>query len=123
MRSLTLLAVALALAPAAARADGDAALGKAVFSRCSACHAVTAQNKIGPGLAGIVGRKAGSVPGFRYSKALAASDTVWDEASLEQFLAGPAKMVSGTNMSFALAKPDDRANVIAYLKTLGGGAH
>lgn len=119
MSRFALLALSLALLPAAAHADGDAALGKTLFSRCAACHAVTAQNKVGPGLAGVFGRKAASVDGFRYSKALTATDIVWDDATLEQFLAGPAKMVPGTSMAVSVPKPEDRTNLIAYLKTLG----
>lgn len=123
MRRFLLLAFAAAIMPATAHADGDAALGKTLFSRCSACHAVTAQNKIGPGLSGVVGRKAGSVSGFRYSKAMAAADLVWDEATLDQFLTAPSKLVPGTSMSFVMPKPEDRANIIAYLKTLDSAAH
>ncbi|MDR6951519.1 cytochrome c [Ancylobacter sp. 3268] len=121
MSRFALIALSLTLLPAAARADGDAALGKTLFSRCAGCHTVTAQNKVGPGLAGVFGRRAASVAGFRYSKALSATDIVWDDATLEQFLAAPAKMVPGTSMAVSVPKSEDRTNLIAYLKTLGAG--
>ena len=102
-----------------ALADGDAARGKTLFSRCSACHTVTDQNKIGPHLSGVVGRTAGTVEGFTYSKGMAAYGKVWDEASLDTFLSGPNKAVPGTKMAAgAIANPQDRADIIAYLKTL-----
>jgi cytochrome c len=111
------LSAVLAGLTAPALADGgDAAKGKTVFGRCTACHTVTAQNKVGPGLAGVVGRTAGTVEGFRYSKALPASGIVWDEARLDAFLAAPAKTVPGTSMLVNLPGAQDRADVIAYLK-------
>lgn len=102
----------------AAWAEGDAAKGKSVFGRCSACHSTTSQNKTGPNLIGIVGRPAGSVEGFRYSKAMGGNGTPWTEESLDTYLAAPAKMVPGTSMMVNLPNPQDRADVIAYLKTL-----
>lgn len=114
---LTTLSFAL-LAPAAAGADGDAARGKSVFNRCAACHTATDQNKIGPGLAGVLGRAAGTVPGARYSKTLPASGIVWDETKLDEFLAAPTKAVPGTSMPLGVPNAQDRADVIAYLKTL-----
>jgi len=102
-----------------ALADGDAARGQTLFSRCSACHTVTEQNKIGPHLSGVFGRTAGTVAGFNYSKGMAAYGKVWDEASLDTFLSGPNKAVPGTKMAAgAIANPQDRADIIAYLKTL-----
>ena len=100
------------------RADGDPARGEAVFKRCAACHAATTQNRVGPGLAAVVGRPAASVAGFKYSPALTASGLSWDEATLDRFLETPAKLVPGTRMSLALPKADDRQDVIAFLKTL-----
>ncbi|QEX22615.1 cytochrome C protein [Hypericibacter adhaerens] len=115
--SLLVLAAAIGTT-AAAHADGDAAHGKALFSRCSTCHAVTDQNKAGPHLSGVFGRKAGTVEGFRYSKALPASGIVWDDQTLDSYLADPAKAVAGTSMLVKLPKPEDRADIVAYLKTL-----
>ncbi len=101
------------------------AAGEAVFKKCSACHKVGAgaKNGTGPVLNGIVGRAAGEVEGFKYSKPLltmAEAGLVWDAASLEVFLENPKAFMKGTKMSFAgLKKEDDRAAVIAYLATLG----
>jgi len=121
MRSITgVLAATLLLVSTfqPARADGDPARGEAVFKRCAVCHAATAQNRIGPGLAGVVGRPAASVTSYKYSPALTASGLTWDEATLDRFLEAPAKLVPGTRMTIALPKADDRQDVIAYLKTL-----
>lgn len=120
--SLTTLALGAALVPAIAQsAGGDAAKGKTVFARCMACHAVTpGTNRIGPSLAGVVGRKAGSAPGFTYSPAMKGSKTVWNAKALDGFLARPSgASVPGTKMAFAgVPNATDRANVIAYLGTL-----
>jgi cytochrome c len=103
-----------------ALADGDAARGQTLFSRCSACHTVTEQNKMGPHLSGVFGRTAGTVAGYSYSKAMAAYAKTWDEATLDTFLTAPNKAVPGTKMAAgAIANPQDRADIIAYLKTLG----
>jgi cytochrome c len=109
---LTLLATAQALA------DGDAGRGKTLFARCGACHAVSEQNKVGPHLSGVFGRTAGTVAGARYSKAMTASGMTWDEPTLDAFLTEPTKALPGTTMSARLPNPQDRADVIAYLKTL-----
>ena len=104
----------------AARADaGDAAEGARVFKNCKAWHYVDREkNKSGPHLVNIVGRAAGAVEGFKYSKAMVGSGLVWDEATLTGFLAKPKKYLKGTKMSFAgLKKESDIANVIAYLKS------
>ncbi len=119
------LAVALAavLPMAVAHAEGDAAKGKKVFNKCKACHyADKKKNKVGPYLVGVVGRKAASVEGFKYSKAMKAKGAeglVWNEENIDKYLAAPKKFVPGNKMAFAgLKKAEDRANVIAYLKTL-----
>ena len=104
---------------AAAPAGGDAVAGKRVFLRCMACHNVKAgaPNKVGPNLAGVVGRKAATVTGFRYSAALAKSDITWNAATLDKWLARPASVVPGTSMVFAgVPNAADRKAVIAYLK-------
>jgi cytochrome c len=94
--------------------------GEAVFKKnCAICHTTEAgKNKIGPSLAGIVGRKAGSAPNFTYSTANKTSNLTWDEPTLETYLEAPTKFIPGTKMVFAgLKNPDDRKAVIAYLKT------
>lgn len=117
--SLSMLALILATSISSqACADGDAARGKTVFNRCSACHTATMRNKLGPHRAGVIGRKAGSVEGFRYSKALPASGLVWDDQTLNTFLAAPAKAVPGTTMALSVPNPKDREDVIAYLRSL-----
>lgn len=119
---MLLLAAPTVLIPAAVSAagsGGDAAAGKAVFAKCMACHTTEAgKNKIGPSLHGVVGRKAGAVAGFAYSPAMKGSGITWTEAELDAFLANPRTKVKGTKMFFAgLPKPEDRANLIAYLET------
>lgn len=107
------------LATSTAGAAGDAAAGKEVFARCAACHSTTpGENKIGPSLAGVFGRKSGSEAGYSYSPALKASSITWDEHTLDQFLANPAADVHGTKMFISVPDAADRQNVIAYLKTL-----
>lgn len=109
----------LIAASSAAWAAGDAAAGQQVFARCAACHSTKpGENKIGPSLAGVVGRKSGSEPGFNYSPALKAANITWDEHSLDQFLANPASDVHGTKMFISVPNATDRENVIAYLQTL-----
>ena len=105
-------------ATAQASADGDAGRGKTLFTRCSSCHAVTEQNKVGPHLSGVFGGTAGTVAGASYSKAMTASGMTWHEQTLEAFLNEATRVLPGTTMSARLPNPQDRADVIAYLKTL-----
>lgn len=114
-----LAASALAGAAMAAPPKGDPVLGKKVFMRCVACHAVTpsAAAKMGPNLAGVVGRKAGASPTFKYSAAMKKANLKWDEATLDKWLAKPSAVVPGTSMAFAgVPSADERAAVIAYIK-------
>ncbi len=120
--AVAILACQFALAcPAIAQ---DVAEGERLFGRCAACHAVgdRARHRTGPQLNGVVGRVVGSAEGFRYSKAfvrLKDEGQVWTEAMLDEYLARPAEAIRGTRMTFAgLSKAQDRANVIAYLKSL-----
>ena len=98
---------------------GDAAAGEKTFVVCKTCHAIEAgKNMIGPSLHGIVGRNAGSIAGFTYSAANKGSGIVWSEAKLFQYLEAPQRIVPGTKMTYTGIKdPQQRANVIAYLKT------
>ena len=119
------LAVALlALAAAPALAQGDAAKGEKVFKKCLACHAIApdAPKTPGPNLHDVVGRQTGTFPDFQYSEAMAklgAEGHVWTPEEIEKFLADPKGMVPGTKMTFAgLKKPEERADVVAYLITL-----
>lgn len=111
------------LAANPALAEGSADAGAAVFKKCAACHAVGegAKNKVGPELNAIIGRKVAAIEGFNYSpafKAKAEEGWVWDEAHLSEYLANPKAYIKGTKMAFAgLKKPEDVADVIAYLKT------
>jgi cytochrome c len=102
---------------------GDVAKGEKVFRKCKTCHTVEkdGKNKVGPNLFGVVGRKAGTVEGFKYSSAMAESGLTWDEATLNKFLEKPKDLVNKSKMVFpGLRKEDDRADVIAYLKQHGG---
>ena len=98
---------------------GDVAKGEKVFKRCKACHyADKEKNKTGPYLVDVIGRKAGSIDGYKYSKAMRESQLVWDDATLTAYLKAPKKFLKGTKMAFAgLKKEADIKNVIAYLKT------
>ena len=97
---------------------GDAAQGKLVFDkRCVGCHAIE-QNREGPRLAGVYGRAAGSEPQFSYSEALKKAHITWNDDSLERWLTDPDIYVPGNDMAFSVRKPDERRNLIAYLKQL-----
>jgi cytochrome c len=104
----------------AAGAGGDPVKGKAVFARCMACHKIDASNTsgLGPNLNRVVGRRAGTLPGFRYSPAMAGANRAWSEAALDAYLAAPARAIPGNRMVFpGIANPADRQNVIAYMKS------
>lgn len=100
----------------AALAAGDPVAGEAVYSRCLACHSLEV-NRTGPRHCGLIGRRAGSVPGFDYSPAMERSKLMWDAKTLDRFLADPMKTVPGTTMTYAgVPGAKDRADLIAYLK-------
>src|ERR1700751_1550639 len=103
-----------------ALAAGDPTAGEKVFvSHCVVCHATTpGENKIGPSLAGIVGSKSGTVPGFDFSTAMKDANVTWDDANLDKFLANPVGFIHGTKMFVDLPNEPDRQNVVAYLNTL-----
>ncbi len=118
-RSLALLTAALLCPSAAPSASAaDAAHGEEIYnSRCIACHSPDA-NRVGPKHRGVVGRTAGTVPDFNYSKAVKSSGVVWTEETLDQWLTNPQAFIPGQRMSFKVADPADRADLIAYLKSL-----
>jgi cytochrome c len=117
------LILSTALFASSAFAAGDAKKGKKVFNKCKACHTVKAnKHKIGPSLAGIVGRDAGKAAGFKKYKGLKTADWKWDEAALDGWLKNPKKWLKAKNgnksaMVYKLKKEKDRANLIAYLKS------
>jgi len=122
IRAIHLIAAAamLSVAAPALRAQalppGDAERGKELYARCQGCHSID-RNRIGPMHRGLFGRRAGTVDGFNYSKAMKQSGIVWDEAALDAFLAAPRDVVPGTRMTYAGIKdPQERADLITYLK-------
>jgi cytochrome c len=99
-----------------ALAQGDALRGKDIFERrCTGCHAME-QNREGPRLRGVFGRTSGTAPGFDYSPALVKAHIVWNEMTLERWLADPDALVPGNNMEFHVAKPQERADLIRFLR-------
>lgn len=122
MRSVLLGITCLGLMASASLADGDAAKGEKASKICAACHAFTGKtNKVGPSLAGVAGRPVATAEGYAYSepmKAYGATGAIWDDATLDKYLENPKAMVPGGKMSYAgMKKPDQRADLIAYLKT------
>jgi len=122
MKAFNLLQVLMVLGLVAtadrARAQ-DAAHGAKVFDSCAPCHATNGDNGAGPGLGGLVGRKSGTLAGFRYSRAMKTSNIVWDEKSLDSYLAAPQDAVPGNTMPFSgIADAGERRDLIAYLETL-----
>jgi len=99
-------------------ASASAAEGAKVFKKCAACHSIKegGANKIGPALWGVLGRTAGSVPGYKYSKAMTAHGKNWSFEEMNGFLIKPKNWIKGTKMSFAgLKNAKDRAAVIRYM--------
>ncbi len=103
--------------------DGDPMSGQLLFNNaCRTCHTTReGDNRLGPHLYKIIGRKAGSLPNYGYSRAMRSADFIWDKAKLNRFIANPDEIVAGNNMKpyGGLASSDDRAKVIAFLLSLG----
>ncbi|MDE3176190.1 MAG: c-type cytochrome [Pseudomonadota bacterium] len=110
---LALLLAALAASPALAA--GDPERGASVYEGCQDCHSLD-RNDVGPRHRGVFGRKAGSLPDFAYSPALKGAGFVWDERTLDQWLTDPQAFLPGARMFYHLASPQDRADVIAFLR-------
>jgi len=107
---------------AAAPLAGSPVRGAEVYGRCEACHAL-AYDRTGPRHCGVVGRRAGSVPGFAYSRAMQRAKLTWNESALDRFLANPLKTLPGTSMGYAgVPDPQERADLIAYLREAGTSA-
>lgn len=107
---------------AARLAAADAEAGRKIARKCASCHDLSdkKRNKVGPALWGVVGRPKGKYEGYTYSTAFQHLDGVWTFADLDAFLTRPKDAVPGTKMSFSgLKKPEDRANLLAFLATLG----
>lgn len=114
---------AVSLAACAPASAQDAEAGKRVFNRCRACHDIEQpRNKVGPHLVGVIGRKAGSLPDYKYSSAMMAAGEggmVWDDANITKYLTDVKGTIPGGKMAFAgLKKPEEIANLIAYMKSL-----
>jgi cytochrome c2 len=110
----------LAAVTSPALADADVGAGQEIYqAQCSACHSnQPGVNGIGPSLAGVAGRKAGSLSGFHYTPAISGSGLTWDAETFIQFLADPTKLVPGTAMTVMVPDETGRANLFAYLSTL-----
>lgn len=122
VKSTIILGLLTALSFSAPSTAADAALGEKVFRKCKACHSMEAGKRmIGPSLAGVFGRTAGGLEGYKYSKGMLAYGQVWNDDTMAAYLKAPRKVVRGTKMAFAgLRNPADIENLIAYLKANGG---
>jgi len=136
IRSITLAALVAFLAIpniATAQSSGDAAAGENVFKKCAGCHKVgkNAKNSAGPVLNNVVGRAAGSYPGYRYGKGMKAANAkglVWNEKRIFEYIADPKKYLRAylgdkrakAKMRYKLANATDRRNVVAYLVSISG---
>jgi cytochrome c len=121
--ALVLTAIGVMTCVTPAMAEGDVTKGEKAFKKCVACHEATKPtNKLGPHMIGVVGRPVASIEGFKYSEAMTAHATkvpVWDEVALGAYLENPKAIVPQGRMAFGgLKKPEERADLIAYLKTL-----
>jgi len=125
-----LIAVGTSLALARVQAVGDAGLypggagdptrGAALFDkRCTGCHSLT-QNHQGPRLQGVYGRTSGSIADYAYSQALKKSNVLWDQTTLDKWLSDPDAFIPGNEMDFLVSKPQERLDLIAFLKQASG---
>ena len=122
MRMIDLVAaISIVVCAGAAEAQDQAADGEKLYKRvCFICHATEAgQNKIGPSLFGVAGRKAGAVPGSTYSAAMKTANVTWDDEAIDKYITDPKGFMPGNKMVYAgLKKEEERKEIITYLKTL-----
>jgi len=122
VRVIALAVIGLSLcAVSVAQADGNAANGESLFKhKCGTCHSIEpGKNRVGPSLAGVVGRQSASIETYSYSTAMKSAGLTWDAATLDSYLTNPRAKVPGTKMTFVgLPQANDRADLIAYLSTV-----
>jgi len=115
------MAIGLVLLCAPALAQDDS--GQIAFNNaCRTCHTVReGDNRLGPSLSRVIGRKAGSLPNYNYSESMKKADLVWDKQNLDRFIANPDAVVSGNNMKpyGGIASADERAKIVAFLESAG----
>jgi cytochrome c len=119
-KAAIILAWAVAASSVAVSAHAqDVEAGKKAFAQCAACHTIDGKAGLGPSLKGVVGRTAGTLPGFHYSRGMSSAGVQWTATSLAAFLADPQKTVPGNVMPFS-GIPDvkQRGDLVAYLQTL-----
>ncbi|MYN30473.1 c-type cytochrome [Duganella levis] len=122
IRALPLCLALLLAATAQAQDNRQIAQGQRVWQqRCTECHTLDVDDT-GPHHRGVFGRRAGSVKGYDYSRALRKANLVWDETSLDRWLTDPEKFIPGQNMDFRVRSKEERAALIAYLKSLSAPA-
>jgi cytochrome c len=119
IRSLATVCLLLAALPVVALADSALERGEALYERCQACHSLE-RNRTGPKHCGLIGRRAGSLPGIEYSPAMRGWGIVWTRENLDRFLADPPGTLPGTTMGYAgIEDAGERADLIAYLAAAG----
>jgi cytochrome c len=105
----------MAVTDGSANAAGNASRGEELYQGCQDCHSID-KNDVGPMHKGVVGRPSGAVPGYNYSPALRDAKIVWTEENLDKWLSGPQEFIPGTKMFYEVQNPQDRADIIAFLK-------
>jgi cytochrome c len=113
------VAIVVALTRGVVSIGQDASPKQNAFDQCAVCHSTDGSNGTGPTLRGVFGRKSGSVPGFRYSRAMRSAEITWDEKTLDQYLSDPQEFIVGNVMPFSgVPDPAERARIIAFLRSL-----
>ena len=117
--ALAALVPLIAVVPSQQGANGPSEGRRYFAANCAACPSTSpGDNRIGPSLARIVGRKSGTVPGYNYSTGLTAANITWSDDSLDRWLEHPSDNVHSTRMTISVPTRSDRQNLIAYLRTL-----